>query len=550
MRRALAALSLLALGCAPGGAVRVEVAIDGLSPEAVGIRAREQGAVAWRLDCLLSSDGTGTCPFEGGDALWSGGASLAFLLEGRTDATLEVEVTALRGGEAIDRAAGRAVIPASGPRVLSLSLRPPSVPRRRCGVELPVVEPAAGATATGLTLRRGADGRAEAFVYARGGLFRLRYTAPPEDTGRCALEAERVPLTRPCASSIRENVLAAGEVDARLAGPELVLACARSVLSVNPDSKREEEATERDAELRTGPVLARLEDGPAQVLFVSGPSWVRWTPTNGATQAEAVLLRGAATALRQLVMRRRDRADLALLVVLGGAGAVPQVGFLWSTGAPRQIGGDGERLPVSATPASPLHTYLVGMNAERFVRFTLYPDADPPTLTPDGRFELGPPVIGDVTGDGRSSALRLAGGQLQFADADLETDPVTTRQPEGLTLTESDLRLANLDGRPGAEILAFDAAGVRVWAFDASGGAMPGFPLDVLEVDGTSALRLAVTDLDGDGTVELVAISGPQVGVVSLGHGSYDADHMPWPMEAQGPGRAGGYVGERDPLAP
>ncbi len=549
MRRAVGALALVVLGCTPGGAVRVELTIDGVAPDALAIRAREQGAVAWRLDCLLASDGTGTCPFEGGDALWSGGPSLAFLLEGRAEARLEIEVTARRAGETIDRVAAQAVIPATGPRVLSLSLRPPSVPRRRCATELPIVDSTASdRSATGLTLRKGADGRAEAFVYARGGLFRLRYEARPEDPGACGLSAEPVPLGRSCRplSLGFDNVLAAGDVDQQAAGEELVLVCENAALSINPDSDRSEQVAEDRILPRTGPVLARLDSELPKVLFVSGQSWVSWVPPSGAlVRASAA---SGARSLRQLVMRRPGRLDLALLFASSPTPGTPPAGYLWSTADPRRIGDVDARPQAQSTPSSRTELRLIAMNADRAQQYELEPDASPPTLTPDGRVDLGAPVLGDVTGDGRPSALRLAGGQLQLVG--LSVSGVTTRQPESLTLTDSDLRLASLDGRPGAEILAFDEAGVRVFAFDASGGAMPGFPVDVLDADGTSALRLAVANLDGDTTIELVAISGTRVGVVSLGYGSYDADHMPWPMEAQGPGRAGGYAGERDPLAP
>lgn len=105
--------------------------------------------------------------------------------------------------------------------------------------------------------------------------------------------------------------------------------------------------------------------------------------------------------------------------------------------------------------------------------------------------------------------------------------------------------LADIDGAPGAEILAFQPKTGRVFAHGGDGRAVPGFPIEV-GVPGPET-RMIAADLDGDGALELVAVSFDRVNVVSLGPRTHLPRATPWPEAFHDGGGRASRASEHDP---
>lgn len=142
------------------------------------------------------------------------------------------------------------------------------------------------------------------------------------------------------------------------------------------------------------------------------------------------------------------------------------------------------------------------------------------------------PAIGDIDGSGQLVAVTVqAGVAFVFPlvrEAKVRTMPAWSGS--GISGVQSVL-LANIDGAPGAEIVAFDSTSNLIHAINSAGQPLDGWPL---EAPAGGALRVAVGDLDapgeGERDLEVVTLSQQRIQVFSLGPGSYDAEDTWWPL--------------------
>ena len=126
---------------------------------------------------------------------------------------------------------------------------------------------------------------------------------------------------------------------------------------------------------------------------------------------------------------------------------------------------------------------------------------------------LGSAAVGDVDGDGTIEIAHLSEGALALRSADATPKAGFPIAPDRGHLFDGAVVFADLDGdRPGLELVVGDRTesatpgrpvAVRLWAFDAMGTPLPGYPIAVS--DEAAGLEAPVIgDLEGDGVLEIV----------------------------------------------
>ncbi|MBM3318382.1 MAG: VCBS repeat-containing protein [Candidatus Eisenbacteria bacterium] len=185
------------------------------------------------------------------------------------------------------------------------------------------------------------------------------------------------------------------------------------------------------------------------------------------------------------------------------------------------------------------------------------------SLLPGWPFPLGETcnaavALGDLTGDGAAEivAATIGGDAILYALDGRGAQPLPgwpLRMRER-TVNASPL-LVDLDGNGSVDILVASlSTGVetRAWlsAFDAAGDPLHGFPVFI---PGDEIVRAtpAVTDIDGDGGLELLAATELRRGLHLWSLGALcDPELLPWAMLAGGPARTGALMAERLRRAP
>ena len=112
---------------------------------------------------------------------------------------------------------------------------------------------------------------------------------------------------------------------------------------------------------------------------------------------------------------------------------------------------------------------------------------------------LASPAVADLDGDGVREILAARGGLVLGWHLDGEI--VFRAETKGGRIWASPIVTDFVSGNPGLEVAV--ASRESVYLFDSSGAALPGFPTSFRD----ELRSLAASDLDGDGALELVAVS-------------------------------------------
>jgi hypothetical protein len=157
-------------------------------------------------------------------------------------------------------------------------------------------------------------------------------------------------------------------------------------------------------------------------------------------------------------------------------------------------------------------------------------------------------AIGDVAGDGTKTAVIGTGAQLILFPmvSGMTTTARALSLPVDSLVGGMTVLLANVDHRPGLEVIAYNGMSGLIFAVDKDGASVPGFPVTV--TSGNATVRAVIDDLDGDGSTELVTVAFNALKVFTLGPDSYDKSATPWPMHFRDLRSSAANLTESDPL--
>jgi hypothetical protein len=157
-------------------------------------------------------------------------------------------------------------------------------------------------------------------------------------------------------------------------------------------------------------------------------------------------------------------------------------------------------------------------------------------------------AVGDITGDGSKTAVVADGEKIYLFPLNSSTAPSSFKLPTPLLPGAFSVLLANIDGKPGAEIIATNPNSNLIYAYDHQQQAVHGFPLTTPQ-NSTPYLHVLAEDLDRDGTIEIVALAGNVLRVYSLDpKGSYDTSSVPWPLPSRDLSSSATNLSEADPV--
>jgi|JI10StandDraft_1071094.scaffolds.fasta_scaffold199178_2 hypothetical protein len=583
MRHARLTLALLlAAGCAEAPSLEVTLDVRAPDVDAVGLLLVRDDRNTPLIDCRVTAAGRleGRCPFDEPATTWAPGEPLAFVLYGEPEVALDLSVEGLDArGEIVTSTRAMLQLPTDGSRgERRLVLLARTEPRARCGVDVlqDVIVPENQRDRTGLAVADvDDDGHLELVVATPRRLVLLRW-ARGDGRGPCAL-VQTATISSEC--TVRSGSLVVGELDPTRAGPEVGATClARSstnrfrLAAWHLESEASAPPPERSVLIpyvtnqTTRQVVADLDgDGAGEQAYLAvtstvGPvvSVVAWrmvedgarridvpgvrlsSPTTNLVLAPVVVssTRGA----RDALAIGGHRGGLSVVEsdvarVIDGNTATPPAAF---AGASYERAGALPRVLYARDASS--GTVVLETALEPGARGAPRPLADGQRTPGLASVAL---AVGDVDGQGVPSAVLAADGFVQVLPLSSTTAPAR-RFPLGEPVDGAlVVLLADLDARPGAEIVAFQPKVGRVFALDGQGRSVLGFPLE-LGVPGPET-RVVLADLDGDGALELVSLSYDRVNVVSLGPRTHRPEGTPWP-EAFHDGRGSARsTDERDP---
>ena len=228
-----------------------------------------------------------------------------------------------------------------------------------------------------------------------------------------------------------------------------------------------------------------------------------------------------------------SKSDIARLYVYNSDGTV-KTGFPVDLDS-RQIGASvavADFLPSSPglemAVATTGNLYIVKSNGE-------IAEGWPVSFPYQGYNHYVNPSAADVDGDGEIEVLINAYGEIGVFDPDGETLPgfpvsVAGGGPSSVIVGDPD--------DDGHQSLFRGTDECLLYGFSDVGQLMPGFPINLIE---EAMATPSLADLNGDGTVELIATGyADQIWVFELG-GSYSPDNMEWPTYKHDPARTGCY---------
>lgn len=566
-------LLLVFCACAEPASVRVEVETREPTVERTALSIRSSSV---QVECEIANADS-PCPFEAPSAEWTAGDPFSFILYGDPDEMLEVEVFGLNAaGQAASSAREEMQLPAGAGQqeTVEMVLKARTEVHGSCQVQLgSMIGMAEGRDALG-TIDVDGDGLLEIVIVARDATSIVRFSPDAEE----CLAVERGP---DLACALRPTDLAVGNVLSDTAGQQEVVAVCEA-------DSRDQGAQLRVARI-DGPSLRQVKflrrTLPVPLVQVSNPVLV---DLEGDGVAEVAVIHstsaddGTSRAPLQLLIWKPD-VDQAITIPLENLGADANVrllafgplvlplpgsdreglvitGYLNQTFLKQNFdatsGALGAGVGVGSSPIGPsLTSRLDEMGIARAVLVSVFPSVLPQGVRNTLRFiqvggstnpqelnwSYGLPsslslseqpinvriAIGDLRGQGERSAVIAHNGNAFVFPVAPGREPAVfpiTDQPVNATMR---VLLANLDGRAGAEVIAFNPDVARIDAIDGTGETPVGWPLTA---GGEGAdNRVILEDLDRDGRAEVIVFSLGRVEVFSLGPGSYDPDAMPWP---------------------
>jgi hypothetical protein len=576
MRGSVLILSLAFLSfaaCAEPAALRVEIEVrePGLQALRVAVVSDPDKGRVSELSCTFTAGERADkdCELSDGTGVWGGGLeTLSFWLYGAPKTELSVSAAGLRdaGSPVVSTSTEtRAALPdePGDEAVLNLSLVARTRIHDECGGEIPTM---GGGNLDRSTLAIAdlvddAGGQPEILVTSGNSLAFFQFHRL---NGKC------VPLPPPNyperfqSCVYLENSMVAGRRDdsgkkmfggACLNGNVLISAGSISA-SGSPNLETYSSTTARPVLSR--PVLADLDGDHVKELYFLTVTrrvleLIRWSPEQ--RSLARLELSGLAPftpnnpALHGgplVVHDPRNQRDVLIIAGYPGGIGIVTGGMNWryqwvqdepnapSMGASAVVVSDAQELVVKVAVlygGRELRvTVLEGLAPEWNVRdnFSLLGNNDFDTrVERDTRLALG-----DIDGSGTLVAITVQEGEAIIypleEGAKVRTLPVWSGS--AISGVQSVL-LANVDGMPGAEIIAFDSTNNLIHAVNFSGAPLDGWPL---EAPAGGQLRVALADLDPpdapERDLEVIALSQQSLQIFSLGPGSYDPKDSDWPM--------------------
>lgn len=594
------ALALASAACGDPASLRVNLEIKepnlGLLELRITRRPGADGTLVAR--CLLPSGerASGDCPLENGSQVWSGGSELSFVLYGRPKTPVEIRVIGRRSrdgtGPTITSTTARVELPAKGGEAgtAKVALASRTGVRFRCksielGPDLGVPTDRSAVTLFGPN---------EILATTAGRLARLRYE---ETLDGCTITSTE--LLDAC--RVYDNSLVAAPA-ARTGRSRIVAGLCNNIRSPGAPANT---TVELFAGLDAGddklmfqwlsmgmsglgraqisrPVLADpFGTGSPEVVFfksaMGGLVLSIWDPRDPTGSTIDLPLPGL-TPFGNNVFNGPMAARLkdppfpdALLIASypGGIGIV--------TGNPPefQLLHADRRSPLMSPGAAVIDTetgisVLIATlyNNPKSMSFTtieenggVWHESDSFALTLPRDFELAAAnrdvrvALGDIDGTGRLTAVIVQNGRAILFPAEREATIIVRNLWNGTISGVQSVLLADIDGRPGANVIAFDPQSPLLNAIDSEGRQLDGWPIQALE---GGQLRMFVTHLDrrrpdqAADSLELVTMSRRIVEVISLGLGTYNRGQIPWPAiyrDSRGSGAIGPSARDPDLLA-
>lgn len=571
---------IAALACAEPASIRVTVDVREQDLAALRIAVAREGNSADKslLACTFPAGEKAElgCLLEDGSSRWDGGASpLSFILYGRPGTKLVVGAAGLRELDSTTVATSTEAsveVPEEGTEIeLELVLVARSSSHASCTYEIVATGSDNRTSVTAFDLLRDPSARPELIATSGSGLAILQYRPVGEGCG--IFPAENLPDNLG-SCQIQENSLVAGRSE--ITGERMVAG-----ICGGP----------QDTQLRLQLISTPLSDTPrtaTAALPRSSFSRLAVADLNGDERSELYSLRatrplsmaiqrnggpvessfiarmeGLSPFMPQapvtfggpLVVRERSGRDALIIAgynggisVVTAASGMANYQYLQPEQNPPTMGAAAAvveddtyvKLLVAVLYGRELRvTELLGLDQTWMVGETWSSTApNELTVLTDRDVRL---AIGDLEGNGQLSAVTVHEGTAIIFPLQKNA---TVRSyymwgPSGTSDVQTVL-LANVDGMPGADIIAYGVASGSIYAINGEGRALDGWPLSAREGTG---LRVVLAELDSPNApvknMEVVTLSGRIVQVFSLGPGSYDPQETAWPMRDGGPGARG-----------
>lgn len=545
--------------CADPATLRVTVLVEPPETMAVDLDVIRSGRNTPLIECRLHADGRqeGRCSFEEQQKKWAPGSPIELIVYGSKNFTIEVEAAAIdRDGAVITSTRGSASLSADGPdrNPLVLVLKKQELPAPKKRTE---VHRSCSATFTGNSAQSSQTALAivdteigkDVVAAVPQGFVRVNYR---QSERGCLLTTSTLAPSNLC--GVRNQALLVGNLTDEYPGDELLALCARpapihlAALVFEADGTRLREHSRYalpqgfpSASLSRPAIFDPDGDGVLEAAIVTataanGLTLISWRPGPNNGDAERVPL--AAVLSNRGNNNNVTHAPLVLpaggareeLLIAGYRGGIAR----WDRRMLLEIDGNGGAsllAPAVAWIERTMPPVLVQTGPAggsiSFFRGDI-------SVTATTAFNVAGPLeialaVGDVHGDGTLSAVWAANRSLAIAPFPTGVPQVFRRDLGGSFGAGSmPVMLANLDGNPGSEILVHGPTEDLVQLVDALGQPLPGWPQQA----GASGVpnRVAVTDLDEDGSAEIIVLHHEGLTVLSLGPDSWDPDEAPWPL--------------------